>query len=393
MDMRRAGMVFVAAALLVVLLALGAFAQTAGTMDQSTTSVSATTTTGTTTAPAVCPPGTAGTAAMGTTGAMAGQTTATAAVTTTTAVPPITDYASLWNSGGMKSYTGRIVSVDEFYPGGPGSAPGLEVTLALTPEDTESIPDWQLQEQPAFRVVQLGPAWFVQQNVRLHAGQLMTVTGIPAVWHGQRVIIARDIAVSGHRYAFRNNVGYPMWAGAWQGWGQPVVATTTIGLYNPSTVQTVNGKIEHVWNAEPAAGMGRMQMFSIRQADNTVLSVAAAPASFVQQSGIPLKIGDQVSVTGSLVTAPSGPLLLASQIQEGGTQYTLRDINGNPAWAIAALPAMPVASATAGGVGTSASASASIGQPGSALPSGASNQPAAGAAQPGPQANAGIEAY
>lgn len=389
MDMRRTGkMVFVASALLIMLLALGAFAQTDSSISES--QVSATTTTGTATAPAACPPG--GTA-MGTSGAMTSQATAMTS-TSAMAEPSMMGYAGLWRATGpMERIHGHVASVDEYYPY-PGSAPGLQVMLRVTPGGEEGTPDWQLSEQPPYRIVQFGPEWYVRENLgRIRIGEPMVVTGAPALWRGHKVFLAERVQTTGHRLVLRNDVGMPMWAGGWSGWGTPtgMASATGIGLYDPNTVQTVSGRLDRVWSGVPVAGLDRMRMIAIRRSDNSVLNVALAPDSYIGQSNIPLTVGDSVTVTGSLVSAEGRPLLIASQLQEGNQQLTLRDSTGNPAWAVAMAGPSTVASAEA--TGPSASASATIGQPASGVPYGSSNQPNTGAAMPGNQANAGAEAY
>jgi len=318
MDTRRTGLVFVAAALLVGLLAMGAVAQSCGT------GMSMTTTTGTMT------------------------THKMMETTVVTGLPPeFVTYRGLYGLGQpTERITGRVVSVDRFYPAGPSTGPGLVVTLRRTPEDLESIPDWQLSENVGFRTVHLGPAWFVEQNLSLRRGQFVEIIGVPARYHGDDIIIAQDLRTGGDHLALRSVEGRPMWASGWYGWTQPVMLGR-INLYDTSTVQTVSGRIERVWNAELTAGMGQHRLVSLRLPDYSLVTVALAPSSFVDHSGIPLIIGDQVIATGSLVNLRGEPILLASQFQEGGRSFALRDNFGNPAWTIAmASPPTLIASTT-----------------------------------------------
>ncbi len=242
---------------------------------------------------------------------------------------------------------------------------------------------------------QLGPSEYLQQqNLWIRPGDQIEVTGSRLNIDGVDVLLARSVTSAGQTVTLRNQQGMPMWAGGWSGWGTPtaMASVSGVGIYDPNTVQTVTGVIDRVWNGVPAAGMERTRMITIRRADDSRLDVALGPEAFIGQSSLPLTVGDSVTVTGSLVAMGrrQRTVLLASQIQEGSQQLTLRDTNGNPAWAVAMAPST-VASAQASG--SSASASATIGQPASGVPYGSSNQPNTGTAMPGSQANAGAQTY
>jgi len=313
MDTRRTGLMVVGSALLVVLLAVGAFAQACGTTSTSMDK---------------------------TTGKMMMETTAVRELS-----PEFATYRGLYGLGQpTKRIAGRIVSVERFYPAGESMGPGLALTLRRTPEDLESIPSWQLPEKAGFKTVHLGPAWFVEQNVTLRRGEFVEIIGVPARYHGERVILAQDLRTGGHHLALRSVEGRPMWAGGWYGWGQPVMVGS---IYNLSTVQTVSGRIERVWTAELTAGMEAHRLVSLRLSDDSLVTVALAPSSFVDRSGIPLRIGDLVVATGSLVELRGEPILLASTFHEGDRTFALRDSLGNPIWMVAmASPPTLIASTT-----------------------------------------------
>lgn len=102
-------------------------------------------------------------------------------------------------------------------------------------------------------------------------------------------------------------------------------------LFNPQTVETVNGKILHLSKIETRGGaLGYHAVLKTPQGKE--IGIHLGPYSYFQREGINLKEGEEVSVTGSRVGVGEHQFLIASKIKHGENTYTLRDETGSPLW-------------------------------------------------------------
>ena len=60
--------------------------------------------------------------------------------------------------------------------------------------------------------------------------------------------------------------------------------------------------------------------------------VDVGPTGYFESQGKIMKRGDQVTVTGSMVTIEETPIMVATTIQEGNEELHLRDNDGYPVW-------------------------------------------------------------
>ena len=64
-------------------------------------------------------------------------------------------------------------------------------------------------------LVQLGPAWFVEnQDIQIIAGDYVTVTGSRVTYNGSQLIVAKEVMKEDKVLLLRDDNGYPLWA-AW----------------------------------------------------------------------------------------------------------------------------------------------------------------------------------
>lgn len=283
----------------------------------------------------------------------------------------IGDYSTLWNSNQVRTISGRIDRIENFYPGGEAMGPGVAIRVRLSGLEPEDVPAWQLPSaglEPPLMWAQLGPAWYVRQQFPdLRSGQQVTITGSPALYHGQNVLLASTLHVGTRTVAFRNSTGYPMWAGGWQNWSQGTAVSVLPGYYGAYPMygavgyQTISGTIESVQNVPAVGGIGPATLVSIRTADGNLVNVAIAPSSFAQQFGLQLAPGQPITVVAAPV-AISQPVFVASQVFYANQSFAMSSVSGVPAWSVVSLPPPTVVGAlpAAGVVPTSYQVSGTI---------------------------------
>ncbi len=294
------------------------------------------------------------------------------------------EYSSLWNSNRVRTVSGRIDRIEEFYPEGNAMGPGVAVRVRLAGLEQEDIPSWQQPMAglaPNYVWVHLGPSWYVQQQFPdLHEGQAVTITGAPAEWRGQPVLLASSMQVGSRVIAFRNSSGYPMWASGWRGWNQaPVVGALPYGAYGnyygmyPSgmygmnmpygtygsayggmygSFQTISGTIQSVQTVPAMGGFGSVTWVTILTPSNNLVSVALSPASFAQQTGVPLMPGQPISVVASSSFVNGQPVLFANQVFYNNQQFAMSTINGMPSWSAGSMVGMAPGYNVASGYGS-----------------------------------------
>ena len=60
--------------------------------------------------------------------------------------------------------------------------------------------------------VEIGPEEFVEQSgFKLKIGKVVTATGMPLVWNGRDIVLAREVSNMTSVLVVRDRDGYPMW--------------------------------------------------------------------------------------------------------------------------------------------------------------------------------------
>jgi hypothetical protein len=117
----------------------------------------------------------------------------------------------------------------------------------------------------------------------------------------------------------------------WEGSGGWGIGTQYGRLYNPKTVESINGEVVSVDTITPLQGMSS-GVHLIVKTDKESLSVHLGPAWYVQRQDIKIAPGDKVEITGSRITFQGKAAILAADVKKGDEMLKLRDENGYPVW-------------------------------------------------------------
>jgi hypothetical protein len=104
-------------------------------------------------------------------------------------------------------------------------------------------------------------------------------------------------------------------------------------LYNPATVETVQGEVASLGRTISGNGRDYCETLSLKT-DAGTIQVILKPESFRPRTNLRLQPGDQVAITGSRVALPGETVLIAATVAKGGNTMVLRDLDGRPAWAV-----------------------------------------------------------
>lgn len=102
-------------------------------------------------------------------------------------------------------------------------------------------------------------------------------------------------------------------------------------LYNPATVESVNGQVVAVERVTPMKGMGAGIHLKLRT-DKETIPVHLGPAWYIERLDAQIEKGDKVEVKGSRVTVAGQPAIIAAEVKKGDALLKLRDDGGIPAW-------------------------------------------------------------
>lgn len=118
-----------------------------------------------------------------------------------------------------------------------------------------------------------------------------------------------------------------------QNWQSRWVADSTYArLYDTAALDTLQGTIAQI---DRIASPGRRAATGIHILLDTgaeSLPVHLGPAFFVESPEQPLRVGDEIRVTGSRVTFQGEAALIASEMRHGDRFLQLRTADGRPMW-------------------------------------------------------------
>lgn len=103
---------------------------------------------------------------------------------------------------------------------------------------------------------------------------------------------------------------------------------TSSGVENLQNLEGKISEIVYLPGATPDTGVVEVRM----QAAGQNKLIRLAPCGFLNQSGLDLKEGDEVSLKGFRVAGTDGELIVATAIQKGDKSLSLRDPRGQPLW-------------------------------------------------------------
>ena len=117
------------------------------------------------------------------------------------------------------------------------------------------------------------------------------------------------------------------WKGS-GGWGP---GTSYSRLYDPKTVETVEGEVVSVENITPMKGMYSGVHLMVKTGTETI-SVHLGPGWYMENQDLKVEPKDKVQIKGSRITYEGKPALIAAEIKKGEDTLRLRDDTGFPVW-------------------------------------------------------------
>ena len=117
------------------------------------------------------------------------------------------------------------------------------------------------------------------------------------------------------------------WKGS-GGWGP---GTSYNRMYNPSTVETVEGEVVSVENIKPMKGMNAGIHLMVNTGKETI-SVHLGPAWYIENQDMKIEAKDKIGIKGSRITYEGKPAIIAAEIIKGEDTLRLRDDAGFPVW-------------------------------------------------------------
>lgn len=104
-------------------------------------------------------------------------------------------------------------------------------------------------------------------------------------------------------------------------------------LFDPGAVETVQGEVLALGKTLAGNGRDYCLNLTLKTSRGKVL-VILMPEKYAGERGLPLKPKDRLEVTGSRITLPGAPAIIAAEIRYGERIPKLRDASGRPFWAV-----------------------------------------------------------
>jgi hypothetical protein len=102
-------------------------------------------------------------------------------------------------------------------------------------------------------------------------------------------------------------------------------------LYDPKTVQTLDGEVLAVEYHTPRNAGGR-GVHVVLKTEKETIPVHLGPEWYIEKQDAQIEKGDRVKVTGSRVTYEDKPAIIAREVEKGDEVLQLRDEQGFPKW-------------------------------------------------------------
>lgn len=103
-------------------------------------------------------------------------------------------------------------------------------------------------------------------------------------------------------------------------------------LYDPNTVETLEGEVVSVDKITPMKGMHYGVHLMLKTTKETI-SVHLGPGWFIENQDVRIEPQDKVSVTGSRINFEGKPAIIAREVRRGDEVLMLRSETGFPLWA------------------------------------------------------------
>jgi hypothetical protein len=104
-------------------------------------------------------------------------------------------------------------------------------------------------------------------------------------------------------------------------------------IFDSKTIKTISGQVVKI-DQLPEFGFGLQMRLTVFIDKKEILPVYLGPAYYLvgPWQAKHIKLGDEVTVRGSLVTVKDEPLMIAVTVKRGNAVLRLRDQEGIPAW-------------------------------------------------------------
>ena len=117
----------------------------------------------------------------------------------------------------------------------------------------------------------------------------------------------------------------------WQGGGGWSMGSKYVRMYDPKTVETINGAVMNVERITPMKGIS-YGVHLMLKTDKETVSVHLGPAWFIENQDVKIKPNDKLEVTGSRINLEGKPVIIAAEVKKKDQTLKLRDESGFPAW-------------------------------------------------------------
>lgn len=117
----------------------------------------------------------------------------------------------------------------------------------------------------------------------------------------------------------------------WRGSGGWGMESQYGRMYNPKTVETINGDVISVDKITPRKGM-RYGIHLMVKTDKEEISVHLGPGWYIENQEIRIEPKDKISVKGSRITVNGNSAIVAAEVIKGDEILKLRDESGFPVW-------------------------------------------------------------
>jgi hypothetical protein len=103
-------------------------------------------------------------------------------------------------------------------------------------------------------------------------------------------------------------------------------------MYNPKTVETLDGKIESLETVAASRMDIPARVLLKLKTDKETVTVYLGPKWYLEKQKAKLSPGDYIQVKGSRVTLDNMPVILPNEITKGGEVMQFWDEQGSPRW-------------------------------------------------------------
>ncbi len=103
-------------------------------------------------------------------------------------------------------------------------------------------------------------------------------------------------------------------------------------MYNPKTVETLDGKIESLETVTASRMDIPARVLLKLKTDKETITVYLGPKWYLEKQKAKLAPGDYVQVKGSRITMDNNPVILPNTITKGGEVMQFWDEQGSPMW-------------------------------------------------------------